>query len=697
MSIDFNKFGKSPNATATPPMVATSAVPTPTAPTPSATVKSGKIDFNKFGKSGGYTSPTPLPEDKSSIDWGELAKGIVRAPATLIARPFQLGAAIAGYDEDQIDKFSKEKLGGFVAPVVRGSGKYGMVSADDLIKEGGRAVQTVALGLGPLAGGLSFGAGSSAERQGKELFTPSGAVEGVGETLIGGAGGKLGQLIGKPLLSATGKVIGTITPKTIQDMAGKTTAEIADFVARHEILPAEGKAAVATLERTANKVDDKIGSLFTGAKDKITEGVSSQYPDFKKKGQNYYENVEVDRLMAPSKEAGKAFNKSSDLLKQAEKRGVDVRKTLANNKIYASEHITDGKFDTEEIADALANEAKNGGAEFLRPALAEAQGGVQRIPLEEIRVRMLRRLGNTPDSVLSPEQKKVYASHINEEYAPGSITAMKYKDGYDLTNLYDSKLQTSSKLYKEPKNGGQVSIADSQTAQRKKVESDVFDELLRENVPKEMGLDEYFKAQEAKFITANYLRTLDGKKAPQSLFQRGTKKASQLIGATAGADVAGPFGMFSGYQFGGIAADTFATMPNPVKIAFLKSIGKTDPEIYQVMKEYTGGAEAARLKRALLGEGSEVDRNWQPFKNERGAIPMKGEERPLTEGEVFNNNITQNQRLFNNTKFLTPPSERIILPNTQGTPNILGRPYKSGEQGDVGGMRQRIPRPKPKK
>ncbi len=197
-------------------------------------------------------------------------------------------------------------------------------------------------------------------------------------------------------------------------------------------------------------------------------------------------------------------------------------------------------------------------------------------------------------------QKKSFADAINKEYADNSITAQAFKDGYSLTNLYDSKLQTSSDLYRSPKNGGVQSLKDSLTAKQKQIESQVFGDMLKKNAPKELGLDKYFKAQEGKFVLADYLESINTKKAPQTLFQRGVKRAAQLGGATTGASVAGPFGMFSGYQFGGIVADTFANASNPVKVAFLKSIGKSEPEIYQIMKEFTSKADLDRILRPKL-------------------------------------------------------------------------------------------------
>jgi hypothetical protein len=341
--------------------------------------------------------------------------------------------------------------------------------------------------------------------------------------------------------------------------------------------------------------------LFSGVGAKARTAVTSQYPGLSKENAGkYYERNEVKRLMEPATVAGKTYNKSADVVKDAKRRGIDLGKVAADNKVYASEHIVDGKWDTKDVADALADEAMGGGPNILRPALKEAEPSVQKVALADVRNRILTKIGEIKPAVLSPEQKLAFAKKIAREYSADSITGSRFKDGYTLTDLYDSKLQTSSKLYKEPKMGGVQSISDTLIGKQKRIESEVFKELLEKNAPPELDIPAYNQAQEEKFILSSYLKTLDGNKAPLSLFQRAIRRSSQLAGATVGAQVAGPFGMFSGFQFGGMVSDTFAKASNPVKVAFLKSIGKTEPEIYQIMRDYVTGAEAAKLLRPKL-------------------------------------------------------------------------------------------------
>ena len=71
-----------------------------------------------------------------------------------------------------------------------------------------------------------------------------------------------------------------------------------------------------------------------------------------------------------------------------------------------------------------------------------------------------------------------------------------------------------------------------------------------------------------------------------------------------------------------------------------------------------------------------------------GPIPMG---HATTKGSILVTNANADTRTINKTLRLPAPSERMIIPNTQGTPNILGRPYTAGgEPARIGGMQQRM-------
>ncbi len=642
---------------------------------PASTASKPKMDYSalaqKFGGSTtvpASTTTAPAPTDSGGVVGGFL-KGLVSAPATLIARPFQLGAEALGASDQQVNDFTQKYGGGIVAPTPQ--------NASDVVKDFGRGVQTVALGTGaPLATGAAFGFGSALENQGSNaLTTGEGLTNTLTSTLVGLGLGKALDLVGKPLLNAAGKVVGTITPKILQDVASKGAGAVTNFMAQHELLGGVAKPLSEKITAGAESFDKGVGKLFTGTGNAVKGAVQSQYPGATSENvAKHYQNIEVNRLMEPTKTPGAAFRNASEVAKDAERRGIDLKKLAADNKIYTSDLIAEGKFSTADTANALRDEAMSGGKDILRPALAAADPGVQKIPLSDVRNEIMSRLNKVPDAKLSPQQKLKFAKNIAAEYGDGSITAAAHPDGYSLTNLYDSKLQTSSNLYKGPKNGGVQTISDNLTSQQKQIESQVFGDLLKKNAPKELNIDAYMKAQEGRFILADYLQSLDTKKAPQTLFQRGVKRAAQLGGATTGASVAGPFGMFSGYQFGGIVADTFANASNPVKVAFLKSIGKTEPEIYSIMKEFTSDANIAKELRKTLPAGTRAGADLTRAMDENGAIRMN---HPVYEPNKFNNDMTHNLQREINTQRLPAPSTIYKGPTQDNIPYTPNRLFKT--------------------
>lgn len=191
---------------------------------------------------------TEQPEEKDGF-----LKTLVKAPATIIARPFQAAAALGGVSDEAIDKFSKEKLRGFVAPTPD--------NFSDVKKDVGRGVQTVALGMPGLAsGGAAFGVGSSLE-QGNDLFSTQTALQ----TGLGAGGGKLLGVLGKPLLNVAGKGISKVTPQVVKDIASKGVGAVDDFMSSRQILPKNVSKAInlgaEKVETIANKPFEVAGNI----------------------------------------------------------------------------------------------------------------------------------------------------------------------------------------------------------------------------------------------------------------------------------------------------------------------------------------------------------------------------------------------------------------------------------------------------
>ncbi len=243
MAIDFSKYG-----------------------TPVTKTSSG-VDFSKYGTpvSDNQVQPT---ENKG----GNFIKNLVSAPATLLARPIQAVAELGGISDQTVNDVTKKLTGGLVAPTPQ--------NFSDVKKDVGRGAETVALGLGPVSGGATFGLGNSLE-QGNDLISTQTAFQ----TVLGATGGKVLDLVGKPLLDATGKIIGKITPQVLKDVASKGTNAIQKFAENHNILPKNISRVINTgaekIDQLANKPFDlanvAVKNLTAQSEKQIEQNILSKY------------------------------------------------------------------------------------------------------------------------------------------------------------------------------------------------------------------------------------------------------------------------------------------------------------------------------------------------------------------------------------------------------------------------------------
>lgn len=686
MAVDFNKFGKSTSVTQQTPQTtgATSTIP------PQQPSTGGKIDFNKFGKAGGtQTAPiTQAPEEDGFV------KSLVRPVATMVARPVQLGAAIAGVDEDTLDKFSKEKLGGYVAPVVRGQGEYGIPSLNDMTKEVGRAVQTVALGVGPIGvGGAAFGLGGSMENQGGKIFTPEGALEAGKDTAIGYAGGKLLKFAGVPLINKVSGQVAKYSPQFINDLASKGAGAVEKFMAEHE-LPIVGgvsKPLSEAIVTGANKLEAGTDKLFTGAAKKTGQVIQSQYPGASTEGlEKRFVKSEQDMFLSPIKSTDKAYAIPNEIYKDAKARGINLEDEIVKNKIFSKDMTAEGKYHSGSV-DAIRQDAINTSKGNMRPALEQAEGSTRRIPVPEVKQRMLSEVDRMPDTEFTAGRTRAdVKADIENLYGDGSAEYVAKPDGYSLTNLHDSKIANDAEV-RYSKAG---EISEMRKAKMAKLQADTFRKLLEETAPKELNVKAFNKEVAGKFALANYLEAMNGKNVPVTWLKHGIRAGARVGGFIAGSTMGG--GYLSGLGLSHLSSEAvkmFENASSPIKVKILKDMKISEPKVFQDFKKYIIESKNAKESRLLLKEAGVTDKEIQKLVNEKGAIPMNPPaSKGVTPGERIANDFKQNSRIFGNTKALPAPVPRIITPNKQGTPNPIGRPYSPKEKGDVGGMRQRVPK-----
>jgi len=248
------QMGATPGQAQTPAAPASNTV----APSVQSTTPKKKYTYQELVAQGATPvapSPQPAREEK-----GEgFLKSIVKAPATILARPVQLAAELVmpGDNTEAIDKFSREKLGGFVAPVPQ--------SAADVKKDVGRGIQTAAWGApGLLSGGTAFGVGSSLEK-GNDLFSTQTAVEGA----LGAGGAKIAGAVAKPILNVASKAIEKVAPGAMEAVSKKTSSifsPIKQGMDESKLLPDEYSSFI---NKAAGKTEDILNKPFEVAKNAL--------------------------------------------------------------------------------------------------------------------------------------------------------------------------------------------------------------------------------------------------------------------------------------------------------------------------------------------------------------------------------------------------------------------------------------------
>lgn len=223
----------------------------------------------------GYAPPRPpeQPVQKDTAkqsggflsDVGNFAKGLISAPATMVARPFQLAAELAGASAEDVDKFN---LGGIIAPTSKNFG--------DVIKDVGRGAETVALGIG---GGTAAGAGSSLLKgkvgsaliQGVKGGAIAGGLTGAGSTLEEqGAQTDAGSLAANTAIGAgIGGVAGGLLPVAGAGLG--TVPSILRGAGRNIRKVAEGADNMAQRAATIRSLPNKAeqGAMRAGIPDPV--------------------------------------------------------------------------------------------------------------------------------------------------------------------------------------------------------------------------------------------------------------------------------------------------------------------------------------------------------------------------------------------------------------------------------------------
>ena len=478
------------------------------------------------------------PKEPSKV--GGFVKSLVSAPLTMLARPVQAVAELAGVSDQAVNDFSKNKLGGFVAPTPQ--------NGADVKKDVGRAVETVAFGAGGLAtAGAAFGVGSSLE-QGNDLFSLQTALQGT----LGAAGGKVLGLIGKPIFNVAGKVIGEITPKYLSDIVAKGSTAITDFAAQHEILP----SFVKTAEKA---VSDKLSAVGTVAKDAIKTEMKP-VADFASK---------IKNKISPSTQG--VIDKRITDLQSIEDQKVTIRNFSAKQTakgfdpkkdIASTDLITNSVDNTGTIRTKQAGGAIDQYNEFIKPQEAIVNKVLKQegttIPLSQVETEMKNAVNS---SSIKGSAKTTALNNIKKEIAGLRLDA-DAQGNIPVATIHEAKVSKYANInYNNPESGG----ADKLIAKTLK-------QIVEDN--SSANIKSLNAELSRHYANIGYLEKLDGAKVANGKLGKHFK---QVIGGMIGSHF-GPLGTIAGAEIAGKLAGA------EMSSTFSKTIGK-DLESSQTMKD----------------------------------------------------------------------------------------------------------------
>ena len=422
--------------------------------------------------------------------------------------------------------------------------------------------------------------------------------EGVGsglEALSGGALSGVEGLAGKELAGGAK----TIASKTLT--TGQKIKEGAKIGALYGAVGSGANSAAEGNGVGGVALDTGIGALtgagLGGALGGIGTKVKDLPQDLSKEGlQNRFSNIEAKNFAKPTTIAKSGYVKPTEIFNNAKAQGTDLGQEAVKNGIRHDTLIEGGTYNTSDTADALRQDAIKASHDLIRPALAAAEPGVEKVPITEVRSKMLAQVDNIPNTKIGANEREIMRNKINQKYADNSAEARAHPDGYTLTDFHDSSILKNTEGKYKP-NG---TVSDNFKAQQAREEGQVYRNLLDQKSPEDLKVGEFKKELQKKFQLADYLDSLHSRKVPEGLAQKAVNLFGKVAGASAGSSLGGGLGGVVGYHFGGALFSSFERLPNPVKSAVLKTMQVEKPEAYKAIENYIGKEEANKLTRLKL-------------------------------------------------------------------------------------------------
>lgn len=349
---------------------------------------------------------------------------------------------------------------------------------------------------------------------------------------------------------------------------------------------------VATADLGVTGVEKTGAEAAQGIKDtaEATKGLPSPTTS------DFYRKQSIKDWTKPSTVAKPSFNKAATIFKNAG--DTNIPEVLVDNGVKLSDNIQDGKYATKDTADALREDAGKMSHDLLRPSLEAADYSTPKTPIEDI-IKKAKNVVAKDKTITIGDRETALAKLEKEKLA----LQRSYPEGMSLTDMHDNKITYS-------KNAGHNPIgtrADNITANNNNAVATAMKKTIEEKAPEGVPVEEINKEFTKRYQAANYLEALHGKEVPKGLGSRIARTTAKVVGAVAGESIGGGIlGGVGGYHLGGMLERFIENASNPIKAHFLNNLEKTNPEVFEKVRQYLGDTETERLMQKALPPASYI-------------------------------------------------------------------------------------------
>lgn len=301
----------------------------------------------------------------------------------------------------------------------------------------------------------------------------------------------------------------------------------------------------------------------------------------------------ADDWKKPTLENTAGFDKARAVLAK----DPETPQFLAEHGLNPFSHIEDGKYNTESSAAKLRDTAGKMSRDTLRPSLQMADYQTPKTPVADLTSPSVSEAGSSYG--VTPDDLEAIQTKINSKV---SALERKYPDGMSLTDMHDEGITFNQ-------NGGYSPVKDpavNNNAIANRALGTSLKQMVVDKAPADVPVKEFNQYLSKYYRAADYLDTLDGKKAPVSVGQQFARYASKIAGAKLGSLL--PFGgdivgEIAGYHIGGALERAAENLTNPMRDSFLRNLKITNPEAFTKVSEFISKQEAEGVSRPLLPSG----------------------------------------------------------------------------------------------